>query len=172
MANYLVATFGDRPEAEAAYTALETKDFPLRQVTLLGAGHQSWVDYPLFDPNQALRQRLKWVMAWLIPFGFFAGFAFNQITQLTILSSLGSLANGAIGGLMGAGSGALGSLMVSGGIKLLLPGQDTLTYRQRLQTGKYLLVIKGSEFSVGQAYRILRSLRPESLQVYESPEPD
>lgn len=170
MTNYLVATFGDRIKAEAAYTTLEAKEFPLQQVTLLGTGYKSWVDYPLFDPNQAIRQRLRWVLTWLVPFGFFGGFTFNQISQLTIVPSLSPLANSVIGGIMGAISGALGSLTVGGGIRLFLPGQDVQTYRQRLQTGKYLLVIKGSEFSVGQAYRLLRPLDPESLQVHESPD--
>lgn len=169
MANYLVATFSDRREAETAYRRLESQGFPLHKATLLGSGHKSLADHPLFDPNRAIRQRLQWMIAWLVPFGFFGGFTFNQITQLTIWSGASPLVNGVLGGLMGAVAGVFGSLTIAEGFRLLLPGQDTLTYDQRIERGKYLLAIQGSELTIDQGNRILRSQSPESLQIYQAP---
>ncbi len=169
MTNHLVATFLDRMQVEAAYTALETGGLPMPQVKILGRGYQQLEEIGLFDPNLASRQRVFRMVLWLVPFGFFAGFTFNQVTQLTILPGFSDLANSVIGGLMGAIAGGLGSLTVGDGPKLLLRGQETLPYRDRLQAGKYLLVVSGSETLIRKANNLVRSLDCESLQIYEAP---
>jgi hypothetical protein len=170
MTNYLVATFRDRIQAEAAYTTLETAGLPLSQVSILGQGYKSLEESGVFDPHQAARQQAWQMMLWLIPFGFFAGFTFNQVTQLTILSSLNELGNSLLGGLMGAAAGALGSFTVGGGLQLLIRQQDAVPYRDRLQAGKYLLVVTGSDLVIRQANNLLQSLGSEGLQVYEAPD--
>jgi hypothetical protein len=171
MANYLVVTYRDRLQAEAGYTAAENAGIPLAQLRLFGKGYKTLEESPVFDPTQAAWRQVRMMMLWLVPFGFFAGFTFNQVTALTISPSLGAVGNGILGGLMGAGSGALGSLAVGGGIQLITFGQERVLFRQRLQAGKYLLVITGSETTIRQANRALRSLPSELLQIYESPEP-
>jgi hypothetical protein len=63
----------------------------------------------------------------------------------------------------------MGSVIVGGGVGLLVGGRDALPYRNRLKAGKYLIVVTGSESSTRQATRILRQFEPESLQGYQSP---
>jgi hypothetical protein len=171
MANYLVVTFSDRIQAEAAYTDLEAKNFPLAHVKIVGLGYRSLAEANLFDPSQAARQQMLMMMFWLVPFGFFAGFTFNQVTGITILEWLSPLGNSVVGGLMGGVAGAMGSITVGGGMQLLLAGKERTTYKQRLRAGKYLLVIVGSETLVREANQILRSLPSEVWQMYEAPEP-
>jgi hypothetical protein len=104
-----------------------------------------------------------------VPFGFIAGYAFNYLTGIEILSALGTVGNHIIGGLLGAASGALGAYLVGGGVGLTVGSGDALAYRNRLNAGKYLIVVKGTEELNRQATRILRSFEPENIQGYAEP---
>lgn len=172
MANYLVVTCKDRIQVETAYTALESAGLALNQVKILGQGYKNLATDPVFDPALVIRDRIRQMFLWLIPFGFFAGFTFNQVTEISIVPELGMLGNGVLGGLLGAASGALGSFVVNGGLTLLLQGQERISFGDRLKAGKYLLVVKGSPALIQQANRIIRTLSWEMLQMFESPETD
>jgi len=47
----------------------------------------------------------------------------------------------------------------------VLGSGDALPYHNRLNAGKYLVVVQGSESVTRQATRILRSFEPENLKV-------
>ncbi len=55
---------------------------------------------------------------------------------------------------------------VGGGVGLLVGGGDALPYRNRLDAGKYLVAVQGSETLTRQATRILRQFDPENIQGY------
>ena len=76
------------------------------------------------------------------------------------------MGNHIIGGILGAASGALGAYFVGGGVGLSVGSGDALPYRNRLNAGKYLVVVKGTEELTRQATRILRSFEPENIQGY------
>lgn len=164
--NYLVAVLSDRIQAEAAYSALESQGLPMAKIAILGRGYQSADEYGLLDPNQQASKQVKLMAVWLVPFGFAAGYVFNLITNLDTFPWAGALGSHIIGGLLGAASGALGSIFVGGGVGLLTGSGDALPYRNRLNAGKYLLVVKGSEALTRQATTILRQYGPESIQGY------
>ncbi|MDX2098406.1 MAG: hypothetical protein SFW36_11570 [Leptolyngbyaceae cyanobacterium bins.59] len=167
--NYLVAVLSDRLQAEAAYSALEQANLPLNQVAILGKGYQSADEYGLIDPNEAARKNARLMTFWLVPFGFVAGFTFSSITGLRTFAWAGEFGDHLIGGVLGAVSGALGSIFVGGGVGMVVGSGDALPYRNRLNAGKYLIVVKGSDSLTGKATSILRSLNPESLQGYKDP---
>lgn len=167
--NYLVAVLPDQTQAEAAYSALEKSGLPTEQIDILGSGYKSADEYGLIDPNQQARKGAKRLVYWLVPFGFVAGYAFNYLTGIEIFSTLNPIGNHLIGGLLGAASGALGAYLVGGGVGLTTGSGDALTYRNRLNAGKYLIVIKGTEELTRQATRILRSYEPENIQGYTEP---
>jgi hypothetical protein len=166
--NYLIAVLSDRIKAEAAYSALEEAKFSMDTVDILGKGYKSADEYGLIDPaNQAWKQ-VRLMMLWLVPFGFIAGFAFNAITGLdTFVSS--RLGNQIIGGVLGAGSGALGAFFVGGGAGAAFGSGDALSYRNRLNAGKYLLVVRGTDAEIRTATPIVRQYRPENIQGYKAP---
>jgi hypothetical protein len=164
--NYLVAVFSDRIQAEAAYLALENENLSKSHVAILGRGYQSADEYGLIDPALEARKQLTFMASWLIPFGFVGGFTFSQITGLDTFAWAGSIGNHLIGGLLGAGSGALGSLFVGGGVGLLVGGGDALPYRNRLNSGQYLVVVKGTDVMTRKAGRVLKPLQPQSLKDY------
>lgn len=164
--NYLVAVLADRAQAEAAYNALEREGLPQNQVDILGRGYKSADEYGLIDPNQQATKGAKRLVNWLIPFGFAAGYSFNVLTGIEILPTLSPIGNHILGGLFGAGAGAMGAYFVGGGVGLASGSGDALTYRNRLNAGKYLIVVKGSADITLQATGILRQFEPENLQGY------
>jgi hypothetical protein len=167
MSYYLVATFNDGGQAHVAYEQLQAADLPLLQLELLGAGYKSLQDIDLVDPNQvAWRQAIR-MLWWLIPFGFIAGFSFNDITNLTIIAQGSSLLNHILGGLLGAGSAAIGGFTFGGGVQVLMDREKT-PLAKRLATGKYLLVAQGTELLVRRANKALQGLPLDGLQFYES----
>ncbi|MDJ0737819.1 MAG: hypothetical protein QNJ47_27805 [Nostocaceae cyanobacterium] len=161
--NYLVAVFPDRIKVEEAYTALEKSAI---NSTILGKGYKSADEFGLIDPKESARKQARLMAFWLVPFGFFAGFTFSLITGLDTFAWAGEIGNHVVGGLLGAASGALGSVFVGGGVGLLVGGGDALPYRNRLNAGKYLIVVQGSESVTRNATRILRQLEPENIQGY------
>ena len=106
---------------------------------------------------------------WLVPFGFLAGYTFNLLTGIEIFSWAGDMGNHLIGGILGAASGALGAVLASRTVGLGVGSGDALAYRNRLNQGKYLIVVKGNEELTRQATRVLRSFEPENIQGYTEP---
>lgn len=168
--NYLVAVLSDRIQAEAAYSALEKEGLPMNQVSILGRGYKSADEYGLIDPNEQAKKQMRLMATWLVPFGFFAGFTFSLITGLQTFAWAGEWGDHIIGGLLGAGSGALGSIFVGGGAGIAFGSGDALPYRNRLNAGKYLIVVNAPERTIRDASRILLKFDPENIQNYEVPE--
>ncbi|WP_066377403.1 MULTISPECIES: hypothetical protein [unclassified Anabaena] len=161
--NYLIAVLPDRIQAEAAYLALEQEGI---NSTILGKGYKTADEFGLIDPNAQAKKQVRLMAFWLVPFGFFAGFTFSLITGLDTFAWAGEIGNHVIGGLLGAASGAMGSVFVGGGVGLVVGSGDALPYRNRLDAGKYLIVVQGSEALSRQATRILRQFEPENIQGY------
>jgi len=167
--NYLVAVLSDRIKAEAVYSALEKNGLPMNKVAILGQGYQSIDEYGLLDPKERTIKQTRLMTLWLVPFGFIGGTIFSVITKLDTFAWAGEIGNHVIGGLLGAVSGAMGSLTMSGGLGLLFGGENAMPYRKQLEQGKYLLVAKGSENLTRQVDRNLQKLDVENIQVYPDP---
>ncbi|MEA5577400.1 hypothetical protein [Anabaena sp. UHCC 0451] len=161
--NYLVAVLSDRIQAEAAYLDLEKEGI---NSSILGRGYKTADEFGLIDPKEEATKQARFMAFWLVPFGFFAGATFSLITGLDTFAWAGEIGNHFIGGLLGAGSGAMGSVFVGGGVGLVSGGGDALPYRNRLNAGKYIIVVQGSETLTRQATRILRQFDPENIQGY------
>ena len=74
----------------------------------------------ILNPNLDRKLRQKDMSRWLMPFGFIAGIAFTNMTNLSTFSFLGlnNIGETLIGGLLGMGSGYLGSVVSSASINL------------------------------------------------------
>lgn len=164
--NYLVAVLPDRIQAEAAYLALEKEGIPIQQVSILGRGYKSADEFGLIDPNEQAKKQSRLMAFWLVPFGFVAGVAFNRLTDLNTFAWAGEVGNAIIGGLLGAVAGAMGSVFSGGATGLVFGSGDALPYRNRLNAGKYLIVVQGTESQNRQATSILRRFEPENIQGY------
>lgn len=168
--NYLIAVLCDRLKAEAAYTALEKANIPKSQIAIVGKGYRTVDEMGLSDPAQNARKRAILMAVWLVPFGFAAGFTFNYITGLDTFDWAGEPGNHILGGVLGAIGGAMGSIIVGGGADLTANNDKGLPYRNLLDAGKYLIVVKGSEPLKQQASQILSQFEPEMIQNYSNSE--
>lgn len=166
MPHYLVVTFSDKSQADAAYAKLEAAQLALAQLEIAGSGYKSLQELNVYDPNQVGWKQSTSMLFWLVPFGFAAGFCFNSITQLSILEQSSALTNHLIGGILGAASGAMGGFTFGGGLQFLFD-RDKQPLGKRIQSGKYLLIAQGTELLVRQACRILQGVTSDSLQLYE-----
>jgi hypothetical protein len=166
--NYLIAVLSSRTQAEAAYFALTQEGLPNDQIDVLGNGYKSADEYGLLDPNQQARRGAKRLVYLLIPFGFAAGYTFNFLTEIQILPAPPVVSH-IIGGVLGAAAGTLGAYLIGGGVGLTAGSTDALPYRNRLNRGKYLIIVKGTEELTDQATQILWQFEPENLQGYTEP---
>lgn len=167
--NYLVTVLANKQQVEEAYSALQADGIAPEQVTILGRGYQSADEFGLIDPNQQATKRASKLAYMLIPFGFIAGYAFNLLTGIHLFSFTNSITEHLIGGILGAASGFLGAIVVGGGVGLTTGSGDALTYRNRLNAGKYIIVTKGTDSLIRQATKLLRQFEPEYIQGYEEP---
>jgi hypothetical protein len=166
--NYLIAVLADRIQAEEASIALEKGGIPQSQISILGRGYKSADEFGFIDPVQQAKKRALLMAFWLIPFGFAGGYVFNLITGLDTFNWAGEPGNHILGGIAGAIGGAMGSIFVGGGVGLSSGSGDALPYRNRLQAGKYIIVVQGSENLKNKATRILQPFNPENMQGYAS----
>ena len=85
---------------------------------------QNFEDTRILNPKLDRKIRQKDMSRWLMPFGFIAGIAFSNMTNLSTFSFLGvnNIGESLIGGLLGLGSGYLGSIVSSDVIFSLIGG--------------------------------------------------
>ena len=165
--NYLIAVLEDRIQAEEAYTQLEKANIPTKQISILGKGYKSADEFGFIDPNVEAKKNAIRMAYWLIPFGFFGGFTFDTMISIDTFAWAGTPWNHVVGGLLGAIGGAMGSFFVGGGSGFLEGSGDVLPYRNRLNAGKYLVIVEGKGTIRKDATSILRSFNPEMLQGYQ-----
>jgi len=74
----------------------------------------------ILNPKLDRQLRQKVLKNWLMPFGFLAGISFSNMTNLTTFSflNLNAFGESFLGGLLGLGSGYIGSFFASGSINL------------------------------------------------------
>jgi len=161
--SYLIALFANRIQAEEAYTALEKAEIPQSQIKIVGQGYLDFERLPLFNSTQEGKTMAIRMAYWLIPFGFAAGYTFNSLTKIYLFDWTGDLGNHLIGGLFGAIAAAMGSVFVGCSLGLGEKNEAASFYRNRLNQGKYLVVVDASPAIRNQAQQILASFQPETL---------
>ncbi len=164
---YVIAVFPNRIKAEEAYTALEKEELPMDRVSILGRGYKSADEFGFIDPKQQGIKGARRMAYWLLPFGFAAGYLFNVLTEIKLFGFSSEIGNHLLGGVFGTIAAAMGSVFVGGGVGLSVGSGDALPYRNRLNQGKYLIVVQGSESLTELGTKILRQFQPETIQRYE-----
>ncbi|WP_416676800.1 hypothetical protein [Egbenema bharatensis] len=160
---YLIAVLPDRTQAESAYAALEQAALPNTQIDILGHGYKSAEAYDLLDPNQPIPTgQIRF--SWIVLFGFVAGFAFNALTGIELVPALGGFGNHILGGLLASIAGGWGAYVFGQGVPLTAGRSDLLPYRQQLESGKYLIVVRGTAELTQRADSVLQPFKAETSQ--------
>jgi len=98
---------------------------------------------------------------WLMPFGFFAGLTFTQITNLETFSALGPWGEPVVGGLLGLGSGLMGSYAAAAsvdsdneaGVRIL---------RNRRDEGSWLVLVETPN-GIEAPWQVVQRSRPQQV---------
>ncbi|MEM1392557.1 MAG: hypothetical protein AAGG00_04550 [Cyanobacteria bacterium P01_H01_bin.150] len=162
--NYLIAVYPNRLQALSAFTALEKESLPREQISILGEGYKTADDYGIIQPNLQSKNNVKRLAYWLVPCGFIAGFTLIFFTNIEIITASNAI-NWITGGLLGAFFGLLTTFGLGRNVKSAAVNKDAWLYRQRLNSGKYLIFFHGTEELVNKATSILHSFQGEDVLV-------
>ncbi len=133
---------------------------PLRLVAV-GTGETPLAEVSALNPAFSRQRRQRSMALWLIPFGFLAGLTFTQITDLHTFSALGSWGEPVVGGLLGMGSGWLGSFVAAASVPS--EGDDRIrTLRNRLEEGSWLLLLQPAA-GADVPWALLREAQPKAM---------
>ena len=118
----------------------ELKPAPQRLVAI-GQGETPINEVAELNPALTRQLRQKRMATWLIPFGFFAGLTFTFITDLDTFAFAGTWGSHLIGGLLGLGSGWMGSFAAAASVSS--EADDRVrALRNRLEEGNWLLLVE------------------------------
>ncbi|MEO0410015.1 MAG: hypothetical protein AAF289_21945, partial [Cyanobacteria bacterium P01_A01_bin.135] len=157
-----------RSQVETAYEALQRQGMPTEQIDILGDGYKSADQFGLINPDQEADKQSLNLVPWLIPFGFGAGYLFNLLTDIRLFQWAGAFGNHVIGGLFGAAAAGMGAYFTGRLVGWTSASGDAIAYRNRLNQGKYVLIVQGSDDLVNRATLTLQQFQPENLQGYQS----
>jgi hypothetical protein len=111
------------------------------RLVAIGQGETDIAEIPELNPVLARRLRQRRMATWLIPFGFFAGLTFTFITDLDTFAFAGSWGSHLIGGLLGLGSGWMGSFAAAASVSS--ESDDRVrALRNRFEEGNWLLLVE------------------------------
>jgi hypothetical protein len=114
---------------------------PPQRLVAIGSGETEMASVADLNPALTRQQRQRSMARWLIPFGFFAGLTFTYITDLDTFAFAGPIGSHLIGGLLGLGSGFLGSFAAAASVTS--EADDRIrALRNRLEEGNWLLLVE------------------------------
>ena len=121
------------PEQEQILLSLKNNLFKLEKIE----------NNRILNPKLDRQIRQKGMMNWLMPFGFLAGLGFSNMTNLTTFSflNLNAFGESLLGGLLGLGSGYIGSFFASGSINLNR-SKEIRPLLNAHKDGKWLIILE------------------------------
>ena len=112
-----------------------------QRLVAIGQGETDIAEVADLNPALARRIRQRRMATWLIPFGFFAGLTFTFITDLDTFAFAGPIGSHLIGGLLGLGSGWMGSFAAAASVSSDVDDR-VRALRNRLEEGNWLLLVE------------------------------
>jgi len=116
----------------------------------------------LFNPIISRKERQRKMATWLMPFGFIAGLTFSGMTDLRTFSSFGfgSSMEPFIGGLLGMGSGFIGSFFAARSVNT---NQDDLKSLFKFnEQGKWLIILE-TALEIEPPWELISQINPIEL---------
>ncbi|MEB3304388.1 MAG: hypothetical protein VKK99_07320 [Cyanobacteriota bacterium] len=134
---------------------------PPARLVAVGTGEMSLEAVEALNPAFARQRRQKGMALWLIPFGFLAGLTFTQITDLHTFSALGPWGEPLLGGLLGMGSGWMGSFVAAASVSSEVDDRIR-ALRNRLEEGSWLLLLEPSA-GADVPWTLLQQAKPKAV---------
>ncbi len=137
----VVVVLDDRDRLHALRDRLQALQPALSRVVVIGSGEAPLSSVERLNPAAARRRRQRSMVRWLLPFGFLAGLTFTKITDLHTFSFAGAYGEPLIGGLLGMGSGWMGSFAAAASVSSEEDDRIRIL-RNRLDEGCWLLLLE------------------------------
>ena len=134
---------------------------PGLQLRAVGAGGIEPETVVELNPALQRQARQRQMATWLLPFGFGAGMLFTFITNLDTFAFAGPLGQPVIGGLLGLGSGWMGSYAAAASVTSDRDDQIR-TVRNRLSEGQCVLLVDAIR-SEAMPWALIQRCRPASV---------
>ncbi|HEY9736634.1 MAG TPA: hypothetical protein V6D06_10140 [Trichocoleus sp.] len=165
---YLIAVLPNREQAESAAAALRSTNLESDRISIIGDGYDSADALGVVEaPNQA-RIRSRQVSYFVMSFGAIAGLILGWLNGAEVIPNAAAPINYTLLLLIGAGAGAIISVLVGGPLGWTSSG-DALSLRNSLQSGKYIVAAQGEPKQIKSATSSLRQFQPEKVQMFEVP---
>lgn len=133
---------------------------PIRLVAI-GESETDLASVDELNPAIARRRRQRRMATWLMPFGFFAGLTFTYITDLDTFAFAGPIGSHLIGGVLGLGSGLMGSFAAAASVTSEVDDR-VRALRNRLEEGNWLLLVETAT-GVEIPWTRLQEAKPQSV---------
>ncbi len=166
-----VLVLNERDAAESLVTSLRDAGTHLLRVALVapdgeftssgGLTAERMDDVDLLNPNLARNRRQRSMSRWLMPFGFLAGATFTQITTLDTFARFGTIGEMVLGGLLGLGSGLMGSYAAAASVPS--DNEDGVRIlRNRHKENAWLLLLE-TRPGVELPWTLVQKVRPQQV---------
>jgi hypothetical protein len=161
MTSSVVVVLADHGQLQQLRDQLAALQPAPRRLVAIGKGETELATVPELSPALLRRQRQQGMARWLLPFGFFAGVTFTFITDLDTFAFAGPLGSHLIGGLLGLGSGFLGSFAAAASVTS--ESDDRVrALRNRLEEGNWLLLVETAS-GVEMPWTRLQEFKPKAV---------
>ena len=124
---------------------------------------QKFEDIRILNPKLDRKIRQKDMSRWLMPFGFIAGTAFTNMTNLTTFSflRLNNMGEMLLGGVLGMGSGYLGSVFSSASININR-NKELRSIISLNKEGKWLVLLE-NQFGAELPWVLIKQSNPKDI---------
>ena len=141
MGSSVVVVLSERKRLRQLRQQLSELTPPPQRLVAIGTGETEIAEVAELNPALTRKLRQRGMATWLIPFGFFAGLTFTFITDLDTFAFAGEIGSHLIGGLLGLGSGWMGSFAAAASVSS--EADDRVrALRNRLEEGNWLLLVE------------------------------
>lgn len=161
MALNVVVVFDELKRLQQLRERLEEADPAPAALVAIGGGETDLAAVERLDPAADRRRRQRSMQRWLLPFGFLAGVTFTRITDLHTFSALGSWAEPLIGGLLGLGSGWMGSFAAAASVTSE-EDDRVRSLRNRVEEGNWLLLVEPAP-GLEPPWALIQQSRPKAV---------
>ncbi len=161
MGSSVVVVLTERKRLRHLQEQLAAMTPPPQRLVAIGQGETDIAEVAELNPALARRLRQRGMARWLLPFGFFAGLTFTFITDLDTFAFAGDLGSHLIGGLLGLGSGWMGSFAAAASVTS--EADDRVrALRNRLEEGNWLLLVESAN-GIEMPWTRLQEAKPRAV---------
>ena len=161
MGSSVVVVLTERKRLRQLQEQLAAMTPPPQRLVAIGQGETDIAEVAELNPALARRLRQRGMARWLLPFGFFAGLTFTFITDLDTFAFAGELGSHLIGGLLGLGSGWMGSFAAAASVTS--EADDRVrALRNRLEEGNWLLLVETAN-GIEMPWTRLQEAKPKAV---------